>query len=148
MIEIPEGFKVEDCSIQKLSVIETRDQDGTLNGSLFNIVNPNLLDVLPIGQVYMTICEPSKIKGPHMHFAPKTDRFFCVRGVVEIICRNEQTMKMFHFYLNMFDNLLLTIPPFNSHAIRNLSNSDSMVLSIPTEGYDPNKPYNQIETSF
>jgi dTDP-4-dehydrorhamnose 3,5-epimerase-like enzyme len=113
-----------------------------------NIVNPNLGEEFDIGQVYITYCVTGTIKGPHMHWGNKIDRFYCIGGRVDVICRNEQTQEMKEFSLEAFDNQLLVIPAYNSHALVALDSLPAAVLSIPTEGYKPGEVYNQIETQY
>jgi dTDP-4-dehydrorhamnose 3,5-epimerase-like enzyme len=149
MIKIPAGHNVPDAYIQPLWIIDTKDPTSREhNGYLRNIVNPNLGEEFQIGQVYATYCLPSKVKGPHVHWGQKTDRFYCIGGRACVVCRNEQTQEYSEFFLESYDEQLLIIPPYNSHAIVALDAIAAVVLSIPTEGYKPGETYNQIETEY
>jgi len=147
MIEIPIGRQISNAYIQSLWTVDTKNpQTLEHNGFLMNIVNPNLGE--EIGQVYLTYCGANAIKGPHMHWGQKTDRFYCIGGRMAVICRNEQTQELKEFNLLAFDEQLLIIPSYNSHALIALDKHPAAVLSIPTEGYKPNEVYNQIETKY
>ncbi len=80
-----------------------------------------------------------------MHWAPKEDRFVCVRGEGTLLTRNEQTGNVRAFLLAEFETLII-IPPYNSHMI--MSRLGCTILNICSEPYDDSKPYNQLETSF
>lgn len=136
------------CHVQNIGKIFTKNSStGLQNGYLLTIANEYTED-LPIEQVYITVCEGRDIKGPHMHHAPKTDRFYCIKGTCAVVCRDESTGEYQEFVLSEFDNQVLIIPPNNSHAIVNLLDQPALVLSMPSEGYQPGLPYNQIETKY
>ncbi len=147
-IIIPSGHTVRNSYISTLFASLTVDPTGKPNGSIANLVNPNLGEEHKIGQVYITLCEVDCRKGPHMHEGTKEDRFWCVFGRAKIICRNEQTKEVSSYLLESCDNQLLIIPPYNSHAIIALDDLPCIVLSIPTEGYNPVEKYNQVETFY
>ncbi len=147
-ISIPKNYEVEDCSIEVIKEIPTKDKNNKDNGCIYPIVNTLVPGTLPINLVYFTYCKPGMVKGPHMHLPPKYDRFICTDGGCVIIVRNEQTGKISKFHLgNVYSSTedMLTIPPYNSHAI--VSREGCYVLSICNEGYYPGH-YNQIETEY
>jgi dTDP-4-dehydrorhamnose 3,5-epimerase-like enzyme len=139
---------VPDCSILSIGTINTKDKAGQYNGYLLTLVNQYEPGTVPIEQVYITVCEPGDVKGPHMHYPPKYDRFYCIEGSAAIVCRSEHTGKISEFVLVAFDKQLLLIPPLNSHSIVALNNQRASILSIPSEGFNPSEPYNQIETKY
>lgn len=137
------------CYIKRVNLIDTYNQQGQQNGYLLTLVNLfDPPDEAPIEQVYITCCAPKDIKGPHLHRPPKTDRFYCIEGRCVVVCRDEATQVYQEFVLSAFDEQLLIIPPNNSHAFVALGYTPAMILSIPTEGYHPGKPYNQLETEY
>jgi dTDP-4-dehydrorhamnose 3,5-epimerase-like enzyme len=141
------SIEVQDPYLTELHYIYTKDSKGNHNGGVMNVVNQHL-DGYPIEQVYMTFCEPNMIKGPHMHTGMKIDRFYCIQGKASIRCRNEKTGVFFLFELEALDKQLLVIPPYNSHQIIESNGEECIILSMPTEGYNPDQPYNQIETEY
>lgn len=56
--------------IWKNRKIQTNNKDGKANGFLvpiFNIHDGNIDSAQSLQQVYLTICAPGEIKGPHLH---------------------------------------------------------------------------------
>lgn len=147
MIQIPNDFQVQSAYLVYLERATTKGKDGIPNGWLMNIANENL-GIGSIEQVYTTTCTPYSTKGPHCHLGSKVDRFYCISGAATIICRNEQTQEYSTFLLDQTeDNKLLIIPPYNSHAIV-CKSVPATILSMPSEGYNPDKEYNQVETEY
>lgn len=142
---IPTSYIVEPVCCREVDIIPTKDHHNRRNGSLFPLVNTADPDSLPIELVYLTVCYPRSVKGPHVHFPPKTDRFVCVEGSCTVYCRNEQTKVISHFKLDHKRRKLLVIPSYNSHAI--LSLEGCTVLSICTEKYIAGH-YNQEDITW
>jgi len=147
-IIIPKNYEVENPFCTTLEKIPTKDKKGNENGNVIPIVNTLIPETLPIKLVYFTQCKAGCIKGPHMHTPPKWDRFICVQGGCIVVTKNEQTGKISEFMIGEWfanENTMITIPPFNSHAI--VSKMGCVVLSICNEGFYPGH-YNQIETEY
>ena len=140
----------KDCKLIKLKKVYTKDKQNNHNGVVIPILNQHEEGTLPIEQVYLTTCLPEMVKGPHVHSGNKHDRFYCVKGMVVVVCRNEETQRITEFILDShISNQYLLIPPNNSHALLNLSSTElAVVLSMPNEGYEEDKPYNQTETEY
>jgi len=126
--------------LKKLVILENK------TGNIVNLYN-TLIEGSCIEQVYLFECYKNIIKGPHYHNEPKTDRFVCISGRVLVVCRSEEDQEYKTFELCADEKQVLIVPPLNSHAIMGLEDL-SVVISLPSEGYDPNKSYNQINTSF
>jgi len=125
--------------------IDTESKEGKYNGYVRPIVNELIPGTQPIVMAYLTYCAPGSIKGPHMHYAPKEDRFVCVEGECVVVCRSERGGdEMYEFILDADDQMVI-IPPDTSHAI--VSKDGALVLSLPNEGYYPGH-YNQIESQY
>ena len=135
------------ASILSVGHIATHDKDKRPNGYLLTLANIHE-GALPIEQVYITVCDPGDVKGPHMHEGDKHDRFYCIEGRAVVVCRNEETGQIDEFLLEALSNNYLLIPPYNSHAVVALDGKRAVVLSMPSEAYSPGKPYNQTETSY
>jgi len=140
--------EVKNSFLKNIRTIDTYNKNKEWNGCLLTLVNMNEPGTAKIDQVYITMCKANDIKGPHMHRGIKMDRFYCIEGKVAVVCRNEETKEMSEYVLEAFDDQLLIIPPWNSHALVALDGQKAAVLSIPTEGYNPNFPYNQTETEY
>lgn len=148
MVEIPKGLIVQNPYLVEVKVIATRDKEKQINGFVYPLVNVHEPETLPIEQVYITTCYPGSIKGPHCHTGNKTDRFYCIQGITNIVCRNEQTKRYNTYTLTDLQQQYLVIPPYNSHAIQPLSKEVCIIVSMPNEGYKEDQPYNQIETEY
>lgn len=138
----------KNCSLVDVNLINTTDKNNIYNGDVITIVNEHETNTPPIEQVYLTTCLPKMVKGPHVHSGDKYDRFYCIEGEVVAICRNEETQEISEFVLKQFAGQYLLIPPNNSHALLNTQDTIAIVLSMPSEGYRTDKPYNQRETDY
>lgn len=114
-------------------------------GWVMNLVNTNE-GIGKIEQVYLAHGKEGHVKGPHLHYPPKTDRFHIVSGKAVIVCRNERTKEILEFEMTSEDKEVLVIPPYISHAIVCLT--DCTVLSMPSQGYKSGTHYNQVETDY
>jgi dTDP-4-dehydrorhamnose 3,5-epimerase-like enzyme len=128
-----------------LDRIDTSDKDGKPNGSVYPMVNTLIPEQLGVELVYSTTCLPGSVKGPHVHFPPKHDRFVCVEGSCVVVTRNEQTLQISEWILGKRMQSILLIPPYNSHAI--VSSEGCTVLSICNQGFYPGH-YNQMDTEY
>ena len=144
-ISIPERVIVEDSCLVQLEKIETKDCNGHSNGWVRPIQNALIPGIEPIMMVYMTHCEPGAIKGPHVHFRDKLDRFVLLEGSCIVATRNEQTLqhRVYVFKHPVVD--LLMIPSYNSHIV--YSKDGATLLSLPNEGYYPGH-YNQEDLEW
>lgn len=127
-------------------IVITFDKKKETNGWLHLLVNEHDKGEEPIEQVYLTYCGPGNIKGPHMHEGKKCDRFYCVHGKATLVCRDEDTGKIFEFEMEEFDQKVIYVPPRVSHGI--VSKEGAVLVSITTEGFKNNKKYNQVETFY
>ena len=132
--------------IKKTGFIRTFDKDKQPNGYLDLLVNEHDEDEEPIEQAYLTTCYAGEIKGPHMHKGTKCDRFYCVRGSCVLVCRDEDTKKIYEFKMRAYDTNIVYVPPFTSHGI--VSKYDATLLSLTTSGFKKDQPYNQVETIY
>lgn len=130
--------------------IQTFDKDKNSNGALWQLANletsthcPSV--TLPIELVYLTYCNPDSFKGPHVHSAPKWDRFCCVEGDCIVFARQEETKKYYYFPLSSDNPSVLYIPPGVSHGIYSIDGS--VVLSICNERFVQGH-YNQEEVEY
>jgi len=131
--------------------IDTQHPDGYKNGWVKSIVNTNPdQDGIgyPIGQVYITACYENSVKGPHVHDGNKTDKFFCIEGKCVIVCKDtDGNIQEFVLEGRTLEGPVLVIPPGVAHAIKSL-NIGCVVLSVTSEGYNKNEPYNQREVTY
>lgn len=118
--------------------IFTKDIDGENNGYLIPIYNINEkfhLDGREPKQVYLTVVNKGKIKGPHLHYK-RSGFFTCIKGNVKIVTKEDGKYKEYfsgenHAYLSI---LIKTGIPA---AIQNIGDEDAFVLNMPSPAWTP-----------
>jgi len=96
------------------------------------------------GQVYMTTTYPGVVKAWHLH-RQQTDNIACVQGMIKLALydsRPESATKgeVNQFYLGVHNPLLIQVPPGVYHGWMCVSQEEAMVINIPTEVYNYEKP--------
>ena len=96
------------------------------------------------GQVYMTTAYPGVVKGWHYHKIQE-DNICCVKGMVKLVLyddRNESPTKgeLNEFFIGEHNPLLVHIPPGVLHGFKCISETEAIVINIPTEPYNYSKP--------
>jgi dTDP-4-dehydrorhamnose 3,5-epimerase-like enzyme len=118
--------------------ITTTSKDGEENGFLIPIINvhEHFVDEEQWPQqVYCTVVEPSKVKGPHLHHM-RWGLFTCIRGNVKVVVKGDEG---FEEYLTGDDHEYRTIqvPAGIPAAIVNMGDEDAYVLNMPTPSWHP-----------
>lgn len=123
---------------KKNSKHTTFDKSKESNGYLVPIYNVNDLnnpsDYAP-KQVYLTVIQKDKIKGPHLHY--KRDGFFtCIKGDVKIIIFINDDYVEYksgesHNYLSVF------IPKGTPAAIQNIGSEEAFLINMPSPAWTP-----------
>jgi len=96
------------------------------------------------GQVYMTTTYPGVVKAWHLHKV-QTDNVACVQGMIKLALydprKDSPTFgRVDQFYLGVHHPLLVQIPPGVYHGWMGVSESEAVIVNIPTEAYDYRKP--------
>jgi dTDP-4-dehydrorhamnose 3,5-epimerase len=96
------------------------------------------------GQVYMTTAFPGVVKGWHYHKV-QYDNMIVVKGMMKIVLydsrKNSPTYKEVNeFFLGDYNPQLLHIPPLVFHGFKCVSESEALVINIPTEAYNSSHP--------
>ena len=96
------------------------------------------------GQVYVTAAYPNVVKAWHMH-KKQTDHVVCVKGLVKLVLydgRDETKTKgeINEFVIGEKNPLLVKIPPEVWHGFKALSEETALVVNVPTELYNYDKP--------
>ena len=136
------GVKIKDCKI-----IETKDHDGNHNGRLIEIINiltPFMKGNPAIEQAYITVCDPGKTKGLHLH-QKKEDRFCIIRGKATIALYTPTDLEL----VPLTDEKLqvIIIPPKIAHGIKCIGNKPCWILNCPSKAYNPKDP-DQLEINM
>jgi len=96
------------------------------------------------GQVYMTTNYPGVVKAWHCH-KKQIDYVTCVKGMIKIVLfddrENSPTKgEVDELFIGDFHNDLVVIPAGVYHGWKNISESESIVVSVITNTYDSKNP--------
>lgn len=96
------------------------------------------------GQVYMTTAYPGVVKGWHYHKV-QTDHFVCLSGMMKLVLydnRDDSPTKgeLQEFFIGDHNHTLVTIPPGVLHGFKAISEREAIVINVPTEVYNYDKP--------
>jgi dTDP-4-dehydrorhamnose 3,5-epimerase len=101
-------------------------------------------DFRKFGQVYVTTNYPGVVKAWHYHKI-QTDNIACVKGMIKIVLydarENSATFGVVNeFFIGEHNPVLLIVPPGIYHGWKCVSESESMVMNVPTELYNYQNP--------
>lgn len=96
------------------------------------------------GQVYLTTAYPGVVKAWHYHKL-QDDHMVVVRGMMKIVLYDDREGsptrgEINEFFLGDHNHLLLRIPKMVYHGFKCISESEAMVINIPTEVYNYAEP--------
>ncbi len=96
------------------------------------------------GQVYLTAAYPGVVKAWHYH-ERQTDHFVCVAGMMKLVLYDDRqgspTRGLINeFFVGEHNPLLVQIPPLVFHGFKCISDREALVINVPTEAYDHQKP--------
>jgi len=99
---------------------------------------------MKFGQVYMTTAFPGVVKGWHYHKV-QYDNMVVVKGMMKIVLYDSRNDSPTHkevneFFLGDYNPQLLQIPPLVFHGFKCVSESEALVINIPTEAYNYSLP--------
>lgn len=96
------------------------------------------------GQAYLTAAYPGVVKGWHYHKL-QWDHFIVVKGMMKIVlydAREDSPTKgtVNEFFMGEHNQCILQIPPVVYHGFKCVSETEAMVVNIPTEVYNYKDP--------
>lgn len=96
------------------------------------------------GQVYVTAAYPGVVKAWHMHEL-QTDHFCVLSGMAKIVLydgREDSPTRgeVNEFFLGAHDRSVLKIPKLVMHGFKCISETEALILNVPTEMYNVSKP--------
>ncbi|MFW6160632.1 MAG: dTDP-4-dehydrorhamnose 3,5-epimerase family protein [Acidobacteriota bacterium] len=96
------------------------------------------------GQVYMTTTYQGVVKAWHLH-RKQTDNVACIQGMIKLAlydARKESSSyrEINQFYLGIHNPQLIQIPAGVYHGWMAVSQEEAVVVNIPTEVYNYDKP--------
>lgn len=119
--------------------IKTKNALGQNTGHLIPIYNINdkfLTNKEIPRQVYVTIVNPKKIKGPHLHF--KRNGFFtCIDGNVKFVIKLKNSYKVVYSG-ERYKFKSVYVSKGIAVAIKCLGNKKAIVLNMPNPAWSPN----------
>jgi len=129
---------IDGVRIKKLRVIP--DERGHLMETLRN--DDELF--IKFGQVYVTTVYPGVVKGWHYH-KKQIDNMVCIAGMIKLVLydnREESHTKgrLNEMFIGIYNQLLVQIPAGVLHGFKCISESEAMIMNIPTEHYDYDNP--------
>lgn len=113
-------------------------------GRLMEILRSDEPIFKKFGQLYITTAYPGVVKGWHYH-KMQTDHFVVVKGMMKVVLYDDRAGNPTHnevneFFMGEHNQILLTIPPFVVHGFKCISETEAMVINIPTEAYNHDEP--------
>ncbi len=96
------------------------------------------------GQVYMTTNYPGVVKAWHYHHH-QTDNVVCIKGMIKLVLhdpRSDSPTKgtTEEYFIGEHRMILISIPPFVYHGWKCISETESIVINIPTQVYRYENP--------
>jgi dTDP-4-dehydrorhamnose 3,5-epimerase len=96
------------------------------------------------GQVYLTTTYPGVVKAWHYH-RKQDDHITCVKGMLKLVLydsREESPTKgeLNEFFIGDHNPTLVKVPHMIYHGWKCISESEALVINVPTEAYNPKEP--------
>ena len=116
----------------------TKDSKDEINGFLLPIYNVHenfFSEKMKPEQVYLTVIQKNKIKGPHLHYI-RTGCFTCIKGNARFILKINDTYQVFYSG-DDYDFRTVIVPTGIPAALQNLGNDNAYILNMPTPAWTP-----------
>ena len=129
---------IEGVRIKQLKVIP--DERGRLMEALRD--DDDLF--IKFGQAYLTTAYPGVVKAWHYH-KKQIDNFVCVTGMIKLVLydnRENSSTKgdVNELFMGYNNAILVRIPEEVFHGFKCISDTEAIVLNIPTEHYNYDNP--------
>lgn len=129
---------IEGVKVKKLRVIPDE------RGYLMEMLRSDWDEYEKFGQVYVTAAYPGVVKAWHYHKS-QTDHFVCVHGMAKVVLydRREDSptyRQVNEFFIGERNPCLIKIPPLVVHGFKGIGQDVTLVVNVPTELYDYDKP--------
>lgn len=113
-------------------------------GRLMEVLRNDDEDFRKFGQIYMTTNYPGVVKAWHYHKV-QWDYIACLKGMVKVVLydhRNESSTfgQINEFFIGEHNPKLVIIPAGVCHGWKCISDTESIVINVPTELFDYNSP--------
>ena len=129
---------IEDVKVKKLRLIPDE------RGRLMEILRHDDPDFKKFGQVYMTTNYPGVVKAWHFHKI-QWDYVTCVKGMIKVaLYDRRQDSPTFgevnEFFIGEHNPRLIIIPAGVCHGWKCISETESVVVNMPTEMFNYDQP--------
>ncbi|MEN6423434.1 MAG: dTDP-4-dehydrorhamnose 3,5-epimerase family protein [Smithella sp.] len=129
---------IEGVIIKKLKVIPDE------RGRLMEILRADDDFFEKFGQVYLTSAYPGVVKGWHYH-KRQADNMAVLNGMMKIVLydgrkKSKTCGEINEIFAGTHNPVLVHIPAFVYHGFKCISEKEALVVNIPTEVYNYNKP--------
>jgi dTDP-4-dehydrorhamnose 3,5-epimerase len=129
---------IDGVKTKKLKVIPDE------RGRLFEILRSDDEIFKKFGQVYMTTAAPGAVKGWHFH-KKQLDSFAVVKGMLKLVLYDSREGsptkgEINEFFIGDHNPTLVQIPTHVYHGFKGISETETIVINVPTEFYDHNDP--------
>lgn len=113
-------------------------------GFLMEMLRSDWPEFKQFGQAYVTACYPGVVKAWHYH-TRQWDHFSCVHGTAKVVLydarRHSSTHRQINeFFIGPMSPSLIIIPPLVYHGFTAVGTEPALIVNIPTELYDYQKP--------
>ena len=132
---------IEGVKTKKLRVIPDE------RGRLMEILRQDDSLFLKFGQVYITTTYPEVVKAWHEH-EKQTDNVACIQGMIKLALydsreKSSTFKEVNQFLVGIHNPMLVQIPAGVNHGWMCVSEEEAIIVNIPTEAYDYEKPDEQ-----
>lgn len=116
----------------------SRSKEGEINGFVISLWKEwEMLFKVDPKQVYLNICYPKTVKGPHLHMN-RWDYFVCIRGKIRFIVKWGENYEEIEADA---DNdpcfKIVEVPPAVPCAIQNIGGGEAWFLNMPNPAWHP-----------
>jgi dTDP-4-dehydrorhamnose 3,5-epimerase len=99
------------------------------------------------GQVYATTTYPGVVKAWHKH-EKQADNMACISGMIKLVMYDHRPVsptlgEIDELYAGVHNPILVHIPAGVQHGWKCVSETEAIVVNVPTEMYDPRDPDEQ-----
>jgi len=113
-------------------------------GRLMELLRSDYEVFIKFGQTYMTTVYPGVVKAWHYHKV-QYDNFAAVHGMIKLVLYDAREGSPTHgeineFFLGDWNHKLVQIPPGVYHGFKCISETEAIVINIPTEVYNYAEP--------
>ena len=129
---------IEGVKVKQLRVIPDE------RGRLMEMLRADDDLYIKFGQVYLTTGYPGVVKAWHYHKL-QWDHFVVVRGMMKVVLydgrEGSSTRGLVNeFFMGEHNPILLQIPPLVYHGFKCISETEAIVINVPTEVYNYAEP--------